>query len=91
MFHDGEQKCETVRWMQECGWVALIACDHIVVVVGELCWIVGQMLEAAILETPLGRSPALACVDGDGDDDGDGDGDDEKEDNDNDNDDAIHI
>ena len=61
--------------------MALIACDHIVVVVGELCWIVGWMLEAAILETPLGRSPALASVDGDG----------EKEDNDNDNDDAIHI
>ena len=79
--------------------MALIACDHIVVVVGELCWIVGWMLEAAILETPLGRSPALACVDGDGDGDrdrdgegdGDGNGDDEKEDNDNDNDDAIHI
>ena len=73
--------------------MALIACDHIVVVVGELCWIVGWMLEAAILETPLGRSPALACVDGDGDGDGDrdGDGDGEKEDNDNDNDDAIHI
>ena len=67
--------------------MALIACDHIVVVVGELCWIVGWMLEAAILETPLGRSPALACVDGDGDGDGDG----ENEDNDNDNDDAIHI